>query len=112
MKAVSDRQDEVVRLVAAYKVAHRAACDHLRDCAVCDGAWLCPEGKRVWMLADGLEARLPWRALRDMQAARAAESPEPLEPIEDCRASRWGLLAAFGLGVVLMCAWPLYLAWR
>lgn len=66
--AVSD-----MGLLATYRMAHREACLHLIFCTECDGAWLCQEGRRLWLLADGLEARLPWRALREAQEAAQAQ---------------------------------------
>lgn len=103
----TDRYRNVVAAdYLAAKIAHRAYWRHLSSCNDCE--WdLCPVGKELSTAADELGRALPWNA------AQIVRRVEQRADDEDTRVSRWGLVAAFVLGLLLMCAWPLYLAyWR
>lgn len=121
MTAPTDRRrSDATALLAAWRVARRAASDHLRPegCQECDANWRCPEGQRLWLLAEGLESRLPWNAF-SLANPMPAPEPDPREAAvfaddgDDWRTPWRGMVLAFALGVAILSVYPLYLwIWR
>jgi hypothetical protein len=102
----AERQAEEIALATAYRMAHRAATDHVRSdgCTGCNAANLCTVGQQLFERSDELQAQLSWDTLTTV----APSSQDDLdEDDERCLGLTAVIVAALAGGLLLWL--PLYL---